>query len=65
MFMDEAAILQAAATLAAAKHTDAGAIARATGDSSRKDPVDRLLIVLASMAKKGLIAPEHAEFEPL
>jgi len=62
-FTDEAAILQAAATLAAAQYSAAVAVAVAQGqysDSSLVNAVPFLADVLREMAEANLIPPDLA-----
>jgi hypothetical protein len=69
MFKDEAAILQAAATLAAAQHT-ASAIRESASTSAfgrafaQPTPVDRLVKILREMESGGLILAGLAPPEP-
>lgn len=57
MFKDEAAILQAAATLAAAHHTIKSAESQAGGTRYTDSPTDALINVLREMEAKKLIGP--------
>jgi CO dehydrogenase/acetyl-CoA synthase alpha subunit len=57
MFTDEAAILQAAATLAAVVHTVRSAEATSGNRRYTDSPVDALINVLREMEAKKIIAP--------
>jgi hypothetical protein len=59
MFTDKAAILQAAATLAAAEQTISG-----QDRMGRRSPVERLIGILTEMEKRGLIPPGTTPSEP-
>jgi hypothetical protein len=57
MFTDEAAILQAAATLAAVVHTVRSGEATSGNRRYTDSPVDTLINVLREMEAKKIIAP--------